>query len=74
MQSFPRFTRTDIVLSLLGILSIEQEIDKRKMQFFGQLCNLDREKRVKRLFDLHIQCFMEHPCKTIGDYTGYTDS
>ena len=38
MQSLPRNTDTDVTLSLLGLNSIEVEIDYRKMVFWGQLC------------------------------------
>jgi hypothetical protein len=65
MQPLPRFRRADIALSSLGILSIEQEIDKKKILFFGQLCNLDKEKIVKTKFDLRIQSFMKHLSKTL---------
>ena len=37
MQSLPRNTDTDVTLSLLGLNSIELEIDYRKMVFWGRL-------------------------------------
>ena len=55
IQSIPRLSRTDIVLSSLGMLPIEAEIDKRKLVFFGQLCRLDIDTTVKRLF-IHRLC------------------
>ena len=40
MQGLHRWTRTDIALSLIGIHTIESEIDFRKLILFGQLCRL----------------------------------
>ena len=50
IQSIPRLSRTDIVLSSLGMLPMEAEIDKRKLVFFGQLCRLDTNTTVKKMF------------------------
>ena len=33
IQSVPKFSRSDIVLTSLGMLPIEAEIDKRKLKF-----------------------------------------
>ena len=38
MQGLSIRTRTDAALSLLGIYSIESEIDFRKLTLFGQFC------------------------------------
>ena len=50
MQSLPKRTSTDIALSLLSCKSIEYEIDYRKLIFFGQLCCLPNDYRVKEVF------------------------
>jgi hypothetical protein len=38
IQGIPNYSRSDLVLQTIGSLSIEEEIDKRKLIFFGQLC------------------------------------
>ena len=38
MQVLSTRTRTDAALSLLGMFSIESEIDLRKLTLFGQFC------------------------------------
>ena len=50
IQSVPKFSRSDIVLTSLGMLPIEAEIDKRKLIFLGQLCRIEGDAIVKRLF------------------------
>ena len=50
MQSLPRNTDTDVTLSLLGLNSIELEIDYRKMVFLGQLCRLPSDCALKQIF------------------------
>ena len=39
-----------VALSLIGAISLEYEIQKRKRILFGQLCRLDTYFAVKRLF------------------------
>lgn len=36
--------------SLIGFLPITSEIEKRKLQFFGRLCNQDTQTLTKRIF------------------------
>lgn len=50
IQSLPRRTSTDFALSLLNMRSIESEVDYRKLIFFGQLCRLPGEYRIKQIF------------------------
>ncbi len=50
IQSVPRHTRTDVALSVLGVLPIEADIDKRKLIFLRQLCTLPLECVAKGIF------------------------
>ena len=49
-QGIPSRTRSDIALGMVGCKLIESEIDYRKLSFFGQLCNLNGDYLVKRVF------------------------
>lgn len=66
MQQMHQCTRTDVALSCLGLLPIECEIDKRKLIFFGQLCNLNTEKRVKSIFVARLYQYLMNPRKSTG--------
>ena len=50
MQHLPVNTRTEISMSMIAINSIESEVDRRKLTFLGQLCNLSLDLFVKRIF------------------------
>ena len=39
-MGLPRQTRSDMCESMLGLLPITAEIDTKKLQFFGRLCEL----------------------------------
>jgi hypothetical protein len=58
IQGLSARTSTDIVLSLVDSLPIEYEIDKRKLILFGQLCRLDTNCAIKRMF-LYKLCSFE---------------
>ena len=61
MQSLPRNTDTDVTLSLLGLNSIELEIDYRKMVFFlGQLCRLTSDCTIKQIFMYRLSHYTEN--------------
>ena len=49
MQNLPRNTKSEVALNLLASKPIEVEIDRRKLIFFEQLCNLPSHLRVKEL-------------------------
>lgn len=66
IQSLPKLARTDVILSALGMLPIEAEIDKRKLIFFGQLCRLDTDITITRMFLNRICDYNDHPSKVIG--------
>ena len=46
MQGFVTRTRSDMCESMLGLLEIVREIDKRKLLFFCKLCHLEPAKYV----------------------------
>ena len=50
IQGFSTRTRTDVALSMINALPIKAEIDKRKLTILGQLCRLNRDCAVKRIF------------------------
>ena len=50
MQSIGTRTRTHIALGLLGLYSVEAEIDKKKLILFGQLCRLELYSCIKEVF------------------------
>ena len=66
MQSIPKDTRTVIALSCVGAVSIETEIDRRKLIFFGQLCNLLPDMRVKEIFVYRLVHYINSPCSITG--------
>lgn len=50
MQGFHRRTRSDVACGMLGCLSIESIIDKRKLIFLGSLCRLSANFTAKSVF------------------------
>ena len=50
MQSLGMYTRTDTVLTLIGIFPLEIEIDFRKLTLFGQFCRANTCTWMKREF------------------------
>ena len=66
MQHLPFNTRTDISLSMISVNSIESEIDRRKLTFFGQVCNLSIEYFVKRLFLNRLYNYKQAPSISTG--------
>ena len=55
-----------MALSFLGIYPLECFIDKRKLQFFGQLCRLECIKTIKDVFVYRLYSFLSEPQKIIG--------
>lgn len=66
MQYLPRGTATDVALALLGAHSIEVEIDKRKLLFLEQICNLPSHLRVKELFIHRLVLYNENSVRQMG--------
>lgn len=57
MQNLRLRCRTDVALSLLGIWSLESEINYRKLILFGQFCRLNSEIWVKNVFLVRLDSF-----------------
>lgn len=66
MQCLPRSTSTDVALALLGSKSIEVEIDRRKLIFLEQLCNLPSHLRVKEFFIHRMVSFDKNSSSQLG--------
>ena len=66
VQGISDTTRSDVALSLIGCRLIESEIDYRKLSFFGQLCNLDTDYLVKRIFVDRLIRYNEMPFRKKG--------
>ena len=66
MQYISKYTRTDVALSLLGCLTLEAEIDKRKLTFLGQLCRLHPKFHAKQMFTYRLFDFQNNPLKVKG--------
>ncbi|MES9994111.1 MAG: reverse transcriptase family protein [Candidatus Thiodiazotropha sp.] len=60
MQGFNIRTRTDIALGLLGMYSLESEIDFRKLNLFGQLCRNDTQCWITPLFRSRLKSYFEN--------------
>ena len=58
MQGFETRTRSDMSESMLGLLEIVREIDKRKLLFFCKLCHLQPATNTKKHFQLSIIWFL----------------
>jgi hypothetical protein len=65
IQGLPKRTRSDIVMGLIGVRTLESVIHQRKLCFLGALCNLRRDCVVKRLFltRLYESDFLNPLCK-----------
>jgi hypothetical protein len=50
IQQLPKLTRSDICESLVGLNPITCEIEKRKLYFFGKLCNMNSKHLPKKMF------------------------
>ncbi len=66
IQSLPKQTRTDIAQSIIGINSLEYEIDKKKLLLFGQLCLLNPDTCIKRIFSVRVMGFAADSRKQRG--------
>ena len=71
MQCLPRGTSTDVALTLLGSNAIDVEIDRRKLVYFEQLCNLPAHLRVKEFFIHRLVHFDKKHKTSIRIYTIY---
>lgn len=66
IQGIPRNTSNVVALSCIGIMPLELYIDKRKLLLFSQLCILDANKGIKRMFTSRLVHFMQRPSKISG--------
>ena len=66
IQNINNATRTDVALTLLGGHCIEQDIDYRKMIFFGQLCNLPDKFLAKYIFHERLYSYCNDPNRKRG--------
>ena len=55
-----------VTLALIGLYSIDSEIDYKKLVFLGQLCRLPGCQRVKEVFIHRLVHFNESPAKKLG--------
>ena len=60
MQGFSIRTRTDIALGLLGVYSLESEIDFKKLNLFGQLCRCDTQCWITPFFRSRLESYFEN--------------
>ena len=67
MQGIGKRTRTHIASGLLGLYTLQAEIEKRKMILFGQLCNLASYSRIKCIFLLRLATY----CRPGSNVSGY---
>lgn len=61
IQRFPIRTRTDICLAMLGMKSIESQIDIKKLTFLECLCNMPVHVLSKQIFNLRLAMYA---CRT----------
>lgn len=66
LQSMPKSVRTDVALSFLNVLPLENIIDKKKLLFFGQLCRLRVGTKIKSIFVYRVFHFLNNPRKSKG--------
>ena len=65
MQNLPRNTKSEVALNLIASKPIEVEIDRRKLIFFEQLCNLPSHLRVKELFIHRMINYFDNPSRQV---------
>ncbi len=66
IQDIPLRTKTDIALNAIGCLSLESEIDKNKLRFFGQLCTVQCHKRFRSVFANRLTAYLTNPSTVEG--------
>lgn len=58
IQKLPQYTRSDMAESLCNLFPINGEISKRKLLFFGKLCNMDCSILSKKIFITRLHEFV----------------
>jgi hypothetical protein len=71
MQHLTFNSRTDISLSMISLNSLESEIDRRKLTFLGQLCNMPNGFFVKRIFVNRLYSYKQSPTTATGFFARY---
>lgn len=66
MQGLSYRTRTDIALGVIGEKSLQTEIDRRKLIYFGQLCALPNDCRMKDVFINRLIHYEANPVRKRG--------
>ena len=69
MQGFGIRTRTDIALGLLGVLSLESEIDFKKLNILGQLCRNDTHCWITPVFHIRLDSYFVNRNVQIGFFS-----
>ena len=65
IQGMHMRSRTNVVLGLMSCLPIESEIEKRKLNLFGQFCTLVNDSAAKTMFLIRLCSYMSG-VSTIG--------
>ena len=63
IQQFPKRTRTDMALSMLGWTTLQADIDKRKLYLFQKLCTAPTNLHCRKLFNLRLHLFLARGCR-----------
>ena len=60
IQGFHRFVRTDMCESILGLLRLPAEIDRRKLLFLQSLCDMHYRSVPNRIFHFKLFVYIDH--------------
>ena len=66
IQSFKHTVSTDFALCAIDLTSVETCIDKRKLQFLGQLCRLPNAYLAKTVFNHRLVRFINYDQQSLG--------
>jgi hypothetical protein len=66
IQQFPKRTATVIALSMMGVTSIEGQINRKKLIFLGRLCRLNSKYASKRVFLMRLCTYLWMPGEMKG--------
>ncbi|MES9879941.1 MAG: reverse transcriptase family protein [Sedimenticola sp.] len=66
IQGLAERTKTAVAFSLLGMSTIESEIDAIKLRFLGQLCHLSCDSRIKNIFLNRLTNYDSNPGEALG--------
>ena len=63
LQGLPKNTRSEAVTGSLGLWSMEGQIDKVKLVYFGRLCNMNAFLISKQIFVGRLFSYLSDPSK-----------